>query len=62
MLELRVTTPFGREYGFICTCNKGSIKVPKYSTTSEYLSGDGTTPILIVFISWSRLGVVSCDN
>jgi len=29
MLEPRVTTPFGEDYGFICTCNKGSTKVPK---------------------------------
>ena len=29
MLESRVTTPFGKDYGFICTCNKGSTKVPK---------------------------------
>jgi hypothetical protein len=28
MLESRVTTPFGKDYGFICTCNKGSTKFP----------------------------------
>ena len=39
-LESRVTTPFGKDCGFICTCNKGSTKFPKFSTTSEYLSGD----------------------
>ncbi|AES58913.2 hypothetical protein MTR_1g011200 [Medicago truncatula] len=30
-----------------CTCNKGSTKFPKSLTTSEYLSGDGSTPIPI---------------
>jgi len=28
MLESRVNTPFGKDYGFTCTSNKGS-KVPK---------------------------------
>jgi len=28
-MEPRVTTPFGKDYGFICICNKGSTKVPK---------------------------------
>jgi len=28
MLELRVNTPFGKDYGFNCTCNKGSTKIP----------------------------------
>jgi len=45
-----VTTPFGEDYGFIRTCNKGSIKFSKFSTTSEYLSGDGSTPILTIFV------------
>ncbi|KEH17057.1 hypothetical protein MTR_0048s0020 [Medicago truncatula] len=29
MLESRVTTPFGKDYGFKCTCITGSTKVPK---------------------------------
>jgi len=62
MMESTVTTPFGKDYGFNCVCNKGSIMVPKFSTTFEYLSGDGTTPISIVFVEKSRLGVVSRDN
>jgi len=47
MLELRVNTPHGRDYGFICTCITGSTKFPKSTTTFEYLSGDGSTPIPI---------------
>ena len=47
MLESRVTTPFGKDYGFICTCITGSTKFPMFSTTSKYLSGDGSTPIPI---------------
>jgi len=62
MLELRVNTPFGKDYGFNCTCNKGFAKFPKFSTTSEYLSDDGTTPIPIISIGKSRLGVVSRIN
>jgi len=27
--SLRVTTPFGKDYGFTCTCITGSTKVPK---------------------------------
>ena len=30
MLESRVTTPFGKDYGFICTCITGSTKFPKF--------------------------------
>jgi len=29
MMESRVTTSFGKDYGFNCTCNKGSTKAPK---------------------------------
>ena len=36
MMESRVTTPFGKDYGFIFTCNKGSTKFPELSTTSEH--------------------------
>jgi len=45
MLEQRVSTPCGKDCGFICTCITDSTKFPKFSTTSEYLSGDGSTPI-----------------
>jgi len=31
MLESRVTTPFGKDYGFICTCITGSPKFPNYN-------------------------------
>ena len=47
MLESRVNMPYGKDYGFICTCITGSTKFPKFSTTSEYLLGDGSTPIPI---------------
>jgi len=59
MLESRVTTPFGKDYGFICTCISGSTKFLKSTTTSEYLSGYGTTLGPIIFLGNSRLGVVS---
>jgi len=62
MLGSRVTTPFGKDYGFICTCISGSTKFPKFSTTSEYLSGYGTTPGPTIFVAKSRLGVVSRNN
>jgi len=50
MLEPRVSTPCGKDCGFICTCSKGSTKFPKFSTTSEHLSGDGSTPIPKIFV------------
>ena len=62
MLQSRVTTPFDKDYGFFCTCITGSTKFPKFSTTSEYLSGDGSTPIPIISVGKSRLGVVSRIN
>ena len=62
MLESRVKVPHGRDYGFICTCITGSTKFPKFSTTSEYLSGYGTTPGPTIFVGKSRLGVVSRNN
>jgi len=45
MLELRDSAPFGKDYGFNFTCITGSTKFLKFSTTSEYVSGDGSTPI-----------------
>jgi len=35
VLELGATTPFGKDYGFMCTCITGSTKFPELSTTSE---------------------------
>ena len=62
MLDSRVHAPFGKDYGFKCTCITGSTKFPNFSTTSEYLSGDGSTPIPIISAGKSRLGVVSRIN
>jgi len=36
MLESRVNTSFGRDYGFTCTCITDSTKFPKSTTTSEF--------------------------
>jgi len=62
MLEPRVHTPFGKNYGFKCTCISGSTRFPKFSTTSEYLSGYGTTPGPTTSVGKSHLGVVSRNN
>ena len=45
MLELRVNTPFGKDYGFICTCITGSTKFPKSLTTSGYCRITGLLPV-----------------
>jgi len=37
MLESRVTTPFGKDYGFICTCITGSTKFPNYNFPCEHI-------------------------
>jgi hypothetical protein len=37
MLESRVTTPLGKDYGFICNCNKGSTKFPNCNYPYEYI-------------------------
>ena len=37
MLESRVTTPFGEDYGFICTCITGSTKFPNYNYPHEHI-------------------------
>jgi len=58
MFELRVTTPFGEDYGFICTCITGSTKSPK-SNPLWILLGDGTTPDPTMFVGKSRLSVAS---
>jgi len=36
MLESRLNTPHGRDYGFTCTCISGSTKFPKSLTPSGY--------------------------
>jgi len=36
MLESRVPTLLGKDYGFNCTCITGSTKFPKSTTTSKY--------------------------
>jgi hypothetical protein len=58
MLESRVSTPFGKDYGFICTCNKGSTKFPK-SNPLRILSDTEKTPGPTTFVGKSRLSVVS---
>jgi hypothetical protein len=35
MLESRVTTPFGKDYGFKYTCITGSTKFPNYNHPCE---------------------------
>ena len=62
MLESRVTTPFGKDYGFICTCIVGSTMFPKLSTAFEHCRLTGLTPGPTTFARKSRLGVVSCIN
>jgi len=45
MLESRVNTPHGRDYGFTCTCISGSTKFPKSLTTSEYYRSTALLPV-----------------
>jgi len=58
MLETRVNTPFGKDYGSNCTCITGSTKFPK-SNPLQILLDDGTTPGPTMFIGKSRLSVAS---
>jgi len=37
VLELRVNTPFGKDYGFNCTRNKGSTKFPNSNYPYEHI-------------------------
>jgi len=37
VLEPRVTTPYGKDYGFKCTYITGSIKFPNYNYPYEYI-------------------------
>jgi len=62
MLEPRVNTPFGKDYGFICTCITGSTKFPKLSTAFEHCRITGLTLGPTTFARKSRLGVVSRIN
>ena len=58
MLELRVNTPFGKEYGFICTCITGSTKFPNsnpFLNISVYKNASSP----IKFTRKSSLSVVS---
>jgi len=58
MLEPMVNTPFGKDYGFICTCITGSTKFPK-STPLRILLDTETTPGPTTFVGKSRLSVAS---
>jgi len=37
VLELRVNTPFDKDYGFNCICNKGSTRFPNSNHPYEYI-------------------------
>jgi len=58
MLESRVTTSFGKDYGFIFTCVTGSTKFPK-SSPLQILLDDGTTPGPTMFVRKSHSSVAS---
>ncbi|KEH15988.1 hypothetical protein MTR_0393s0020 [Medicago truncatula] len=62
MMESRKNMPFGKDYGFTCTCITGSTKFPKSLTTSKFHLGYGTTPVPISFVRKSRLNVVSMNS
>jgi hypothetical protein len=51
-------TPHGKDYGLICTCNKGSTKFPK-SNPLRILSDTEKTPGPTTFVGKSHLSVVS---
>ncbi|KEH33569.1 hypothetical protein MTR_3g047175 [Medicago truncatula] len=59
MLESRVTTPFGKDYGFKCTCITGSAKVPKVLNHFRIFSDTEKTPGPTTFVEKSHLSVVS---
>ncbi|KEH26833.1 hypothetical protein MTR_6g076045 [Medicago truncatula] len=59
MLESRVTTPFGKDYGFKCTCITGSTKVPKVLDHFRILSDTEKTLGPKTFVGKSHLSVVS---
>jgi len=62
MLELRVTTPFGKDYGFQMYMYHGFYQVPRVVNHFRTLSGYGNTFDPIMFVRRSRLSVVSCIN
>ena len=62
MLELRVTTPFGKDYGFQMYLYHGFYQVPRVINRFQTLSGYGSTSDPILFVIKSRLSVVSRIN
>jgi len=58
VLEFRVNTTFGKDYGFICTCITGSTKFLK-SNPLRILLDYGTTPGPTTFVGKYRLSVAS---
>jgi len=61
MLESRVNMPFGKDYGFNCTCNKGSTKFLN-SNPLLNISVYRNAPSPIPFTRKSSLSVVSHVN
>ena len=61
MLELRAHAPFGKDYGFKCTCITGSTKFPNCSPLLN-ISVHRTAPSPITFSRKSSLSVVSRIN
>jgi hypothetical protein len=62
MLELRVTTPFGKDYGFQMYLYHGFYQVPRVINHSRTLSGYGNTSDPTMFVRKSCLSVVSRVN
>jgi len=59
MLELRVTMPFHKDYGFQIYLYHGFYQVPRVFNHFRTLSGYGNTSDPIMFVRKSRLSVVS---
>jgi len=62
MLDSKVNMPYGKNYGFICTCITGSTKFPKYSSPFGHCRLTRLTLGPTTFARKSCLGVVSCIN
>jgi len=62
MLESKVTTPFGKDYGFQMYLYHGFYQVPRVVNHFRTLSGYGNTSDPIMFVRRSRLSVVSRIN
>jgi hypothetical protein len=62
MLESRVSAPYGRDYGFNCTCIMGSTKFPKSLTPFRYYWITGLTPGPTTCVRKSHLSVVTRVN